>query len=337
MMIRPSITTVRPAVAAISAGLLLVACSGSDDGTSDATDADAPDAGDRTIEHELGETEVPGDPERVVALDPYASLPTALEAGATVVGTSYQPFGEPFPEYVDAELAGEAEDVGWFTDLNVERIAALEPDVIVGLVSFIEPYEEDLSEIAPTIALPLDDMVWKDTLETVGRAIGRSDEVADRLQEYEHEASELEEELADAGVASEPVSLLNIRALDDLRVYTRSCAAAVLTDVGLEMHLSDETEDGDNAVRLSIERLTDADAAHLFYFVGSTGTNPDDAEATHDQVSNHPLWTEMDAVRSGNAYAVDTGWWFNCGSVPAAERILDDTGSALLDGTVPES
>ncbi|QSB14653.1 iron-siderophore ABC transporter substrate-binding protein [Natronosporangium hydrolyticum] len=302
----------------------------------DSTEPDAESGAEtRVISHELGETEVPAAPERVVALDPYASLPTALAADATVVGTSYQPFGDPFPPYIDETVAGDATDVGWFTELNVEQIATLEPDVIIGLISFVEPYHDQLSEIAPTIALPLDDMVWQETVTTVAAAVGGAEPVGAELAAYQEQVDDLAAQLSDAGIDQETVSLLNIRALDDLRVYTRSCAAAVLHDLGIEPHLHDETEDGENAVRLSVERLTDADADHLFYFVGSTGTNPEDAQSTFDQVAENPLWEQLDAVTAGNAYPVDPRWWFNCGSLAAAELILDDVAEALLHGQAP--
>lgn len=314
----------RLAAAAIAVGVLVAACGST-------SDSDAGDSGEvHTIEHELGEADVPVEPDKVVALDPYYSLPTALSAGANVVGASHQPFGESFPPYVDAEAAADVTDVGWFTELNVERIATLNPDVIIGLVSFVEPYYDRLSKIAPTVALSLDSMVWKDSLRTIGQAIGEADAVEASLEGYEKRAAKLAGQLKQTGVADNPVSLLNIRALDDLRVYTKSCAAAILGDLGITMHLVDQTEDGESSVNLSIERLTDADAANLLYFAGSVGTNPEDARSAYEQVADHPLWNEMEAVQSGNANPVNAEWWFNCGSVPAADRILDDVSSLFL-------
>ncbi|NDL56864.1 ABC transporter substrate-binding protein [Phytoactinopolyspora mesophila] len=332
------------ALGVVLASLVLAACGSDDSGSDDAgpdaatgdAGADGADAGEeadgqpRVVVHELGEAEVPAAPERVVALDPYYSLPTALAAGANVVGASHQPFGESFPPYLDSAATADIEDVGWFTELDVEQIIQLEPDVIVGLTSFVEADYAQLSQIAPTVALSMDAMEWKQTAALVGHAIGRPDQVGQNLAAYEDRAEELAADLSDAGLTDEPVSLLNIRALDDLRVYTRSCAAAVLGDVGLTMHLDDETDDGANSVNLSIERLTDADAANLFYFVGSVGTNPEEAQAAYDQVADHPLWDQLAAVQDDQAHPVNAEWWFNCGSTQAAHQILDDVASSLL-------
>lgn len=321
--LRPLSSLWRSAAAILVAGAVLTAC-----GSGEAADGDAGET--HTIAHELGEAEVPVAPETVIALDPYYSLPTALAAGANVIGTSHQEFGEPFPSYLDAADTDGIENVGWFTELDIEKIITLDPDVIVGLSSFVEADYEQLSQIAPTVAVSMDAMRWQETLGVIGEAVGKPDEVADSLADYQARAEDLAGQLADAGRADEPVSLLNIRALDDLRVYTRSCSAAVLGDLGLSMHLDEETEEGGNSVNLSIERLTDADAATMFYFVGSAGTNPEDAEAAYDEVSQHPLWERLEAVENDRAHSVDAGWWFDCGSVQAADKILADVTDTML-------
>jgi len=317
----------RPAVAIGLASVLAASLSGC------GADGDASDTvPTHTVAHELGEAEVPVSPNRVIALDPYYSLPTALAAGANVVGASFQPFGESFPPYIDEADTEGITDVGWFTELDLEQITLLNPDVIIGLSSFVEADFDDLSQIAPTVSLSMEATDWKETLTKIGEAVGRSDSVADSLAGYQTRVEDLTDDLVEAGLADQPVSLLNIRALDDLRVYTRSCSAAVLADLGLPVHLADQTEEGQNSVNLSIERLTDADAPSMFYFVGSVGTNPDDADAAYAQVSEHPLWERLESVENDRAYPVNAEWWFNCGSVPAADRILSDVAEFMLDG-----
>lgn len=327
-------TTRRAAVAgALLAALLPAAACGTDgsasgdDRRSDTSDGDT---GTRMVEHQLGRAEVPTEPRRVLALDPYYSLPTALAAGANVVGTSHQPFGEPFPPYVDRRAAADVANVGWFTELDTERILELEPDVIVGLETFVQDNEEQLSKIAPTVALSVDARHWKENLELVGEAIGREDAVARQLEKYESRAASVKERLTRAGPTAEPVSLLNIRAADDLRVYTDNCAAEVLKDVGLTPHLANQTTEEENSVNLTLERITDADADVLFYFVGSAGTNPDSATDARNEITQHRLWNGLRAVRDDQAHQVDARWWFDCGSTQAANRILDDVTEALL-------
>ncbi len=313
----------RVVAAALTSGVVLAGCGSGGD-------AAQADGETRTVQHELGEAEVPVSPETVVALDPYYSLPTALAAGANVVGSSHRQFGEPFPSYLDEFDTEGVENVGWFTELDIEKIMTLNPDVIVGLSSFVEADYEQLSKIAPTVAVSMDAMRWQETLGVIGDAIGKPDEVAASLADYQSQVEGLAGELDAAGLQEEPVSLLNIRAVDDLRVYTRSCSAAILGDLGLPVHLEDETEEGGNSVNLSIERLTDADAATMFYFVGSAGSNPEDVEAAYEEVSTHPLWERLEAVENDRAHQVNAEWWFDCGSVQAATRVLTDVSDLML-------
>lgn len=65
-------------------------------------------------------------------------------------------------------------------DLNIEQIAALEPDVIVGLASGItEDQYVLLSQIAPTIAAEAEyndySTPWQVRAQTIGRVVGEAD------------------------------------------------------------------------------------------------------------------------------------------------------------------
>lgn len=115
-------------------------------------------ANTRTIEVKYGAAEVSGTPKRVVSIG-LTDQDTLLALGVVPVATrewlGEQP-GAIFPwaeeQLGDADLP---EIVGTATEFNVEKIAALEPDLIVGLYSGLTEQEyETLSEIAPTVAQP---------------------------------------------------------------------------------------------------------------------------------------------------------------------------------------
>lgn len=65
--------------------------------------------GTRRVEHALGETRIPAEPRRVVALDSFIALPVLLDAGVSVVGAlsvGAISGGEPLPSYLTPEEAG---------------------------------------------------------------------------------------------------------------------------------------------------------------------------------------------------------------------------------------
>lgn len=78
----------------------------------------------RVVEHAMGETQVPSNPQRVAALN---CLDEALSLGITPVG---------YADYVVSSYLGEnlvgIEKIGSLTEPNLEKILTLKPDLILG-------------------------------------------------------------------------------------------------------------------------------------------------------------------------------------------------------------
>ena len=121
-------TRVRPAVAlAVAAALTSTACGGASSATPDARSPSAGDAAfPRTVEHAMGETEIPTRPERVVVLD-TGELDSALALDVTPVGAVTTDVSEEFLSYLAEEAEG-IDVVGTIAEPNLEEIAALRPD-----------------------------------------------------------------------------------------------------------------------------------------------------------------------------------------------------------------
>jgi iron complex transport system substrate-binding protein len=143
--------------------------------------AAAPDAAGfpRTVEHEYGTTRIEAPPERVVTVG-FNDQDFALALGVRPVAVR-EWFGErpgaTWPWARD-ELGGAEPEVLPAGDLNLEQIAALRPDLILGVYAGLpeEDYEK-LSRIAPTIPDTGEDvdygMPWQEQLRLTGRALGR--------------------------------------------------------------------------------------------------------------------------------------------------------------------
>ncbi|WP_082897819.1 ABC transporter substrate-binding protein [Rhodococcus sp. EPR-157] len=140
---------------ALLVGMMLTAgCSGADAGSSDTPDATG--TFPVTIEHVFGSTTVPEKPERIIALG-VSDADVVLALGQVPVGNTGFTFYEtglgPWAEGLvgDAELTRIQSD----SEPNLEQIAGLAPDLILGLAAgFDEQMYSQLSEIAPTIARP---------------------------------------------------------------------------------------------------------------------------------------------------------------------------------------
>lgn len=145
----------------------------------------------RTVAHKFGSTEIPARPERVVSVG-YTDHDAILALGVVPVAVR-----EFFGEQPDAtwpwaqdELGDANPEVLGVGELNFEKIAALRPDLIVGVSSGMREDEyRKLSRVAPTIAQSAEyvdhGVPWQEQTRDIGAALGRAkqaDEVVGSLE-----------------------------------------------------------------------------------------------------------------------------------------------------------
>jgi len=138
-----------------------------------------------TIEHAFGETTIEAEPQRVVSIG-FAEHDVILALGVTPIAVRDWYGDQPYATWPWAqdELGDAQPEVLPSTELNFEQIAALEPDLILGISSGMSDSDyATLSEIAPTVTrLDAENafgIPWRDQLELTGRALGRSEEAAE--------------------------------------------------------------------------------------------------------------------------------------------------------------
>jgi iron complex transport system substrate-binding protein len=114
-----------PALVGLVAALALTACGATEDSPAGAEpSASAGAAFPRTVQHAMGETDIPERPERVVVLD-TGELDSALSLGVTPVGAVTTDVASGFLSYL-AEGATDVEQVGTIGEPNLEAIAAMQ-------------------------------------------------------------------------------------------------------------------------------------------------------------------------------------------------------------------
>lgn len=170
--------------------LALTACGGGDDKAVDAQPQAGSDAGafPVSIKNKFGTAEIKAAPKRVVVVG-LIEQDALLALGVTPVATT-EWFGDKpgalFP-WAKAKLGdGAVPQVLSDKDgIQFEKVAALQPDLIIGLYSGItaEDYKK-LTALAPTVAQlagsPDYGVAWQDVTRTVGQAVGKAKE-ADEL------------------------------------------------------------------------------------------------------------------------------------------------------------
>lgn len=311
-------------IAALLAVALLAGCGGGsdDDGPAEAApvaEGDFP----RTVEHAMGTTEVPAFPETVIALD-LSVVDSALALGLEVIGytTFLDPEGD-LPEHFGDALDEHAADATWVGDLstpNLERIAGLQPDLILSSVVRHEDLYEELSAIAPTVMTESGGGGWKDGLLLVGEAVDRRDRAEALIAAYEARATAVGAAINE--VAGSPTVSV-VRFADGIRLYQpTSFSGTVLADAGIAR--PDSQQDPVNFVQIvSEEQLALADADVLLYTIYAN----DNVEAQFQAIQGRALWSSLGAVQRGDAHAVPDATWMSGVGIFGAHEILDD----LLD------
>jgi len=294
-------------LAAVSAVLVLTGCAAK---TTPAESSGSEAATTRKVEHARGTTQVPADPERVVALEPL-ELDTAVALGVTPVGAAVASNVTGVPGYLG--VSG-VKPVGTVPEPDLEAIAALKPDLILGTEARHSALYDQLNSIAPTVFIATHADPWRDNAALIAEALGRADEVRALLGAVDDRCEKLANQY---DVAGKTVQLIRPRDETTLSLYGPvSFAGSLLECVGFSIPDRDWA-DGLQA-DLSPENILDATADHVFV------TTID----VHDK-STIPTAIARNAGAFGSVTLVDTSYWISGVGPRGAQSVLDDIETFL--------
>jgi iron complex transport system substrate-binding protein len=291
------------------------ACAGSDPGAA-AGFAEA--ASTRTVAHEFGVTEVPGEPRRVIALDESAAL-SALAVGIRPAAV-FAAWGSEIGQSVLRAEGVEIIPMPVGDPPGTETVLAQRPDLVL-FTSVGDPSTFGrLGPAVPTVALPSSTRPWRETLAALGSIFDRAAE-ASRLERAL--AARIAELAPPEGVRSVTVFMsyggtLAMAAPD-------SPAALLLAEAGFRPTPppgGTAAVAGQPYATLSAELLPEIDSDVVAVFGG----------AVYDEaaVTGLPTFAALPAARAGRAVTVlGEGW--QAGDPFSTYWILADLG-ALAGG-----
>jgi iron complex transport system substrate-binding protein len=267
----------------------------------------------RTIKHAMGSTEIKAQPKRVVVLD-VGELDNVVSLGVKPVGLAPTEGSPELPSYLKKD-AGTPKNIGTINSLNLEAIAALKPDLILGSQLRAADSYDELSKIAPTVFSIRPGFTWKENYLLNAAALDKTAQAKANLAAYEKRAKALGAEL---GTHKPTVSM--VRYLPDgvIRLYGNdSFIGTILKDVGIPRPKNQNI--ADLAAEVSAENIDQADADWIF-----TGVYGDPKATDKSKAQGNPLWKNLKAVKDGHAYDVPDETWYLGLGVTAANAVLDD-------------
>lgn len=306
----------------LSFTLLLGACSAPASSTSQTasskqstSEENATQSSTRTITHDLGSTEVPDQPKRIVVLE-QGFTQTVAELQVKPVGVADDNKPERFPQDTLAYIEGYT-SVGTRSEPNLEVIRTLEPDLIIADTSRHSNVYEELSAIAPTIVFKNDTANYSDIInstQAIGEALGKVDETTAMLAEHQQQLDNVKQSIN----SNQSVLIIaaDEEASNSFQVRTdQAFHTSFLQALGLNYALTDAEE---VSQLMTTEQLLAIDPDQLLILI-----NEDDPSVLAGQKDNL-LWNQLKAVQTGKAHEVELAKWSRQRSIPALNYITSE-------------
>lgn len=278
-----------------------------------------------TVEHAMGTTTIEKTPEKVVILT-NEGTEALLALEVTPVGAVQSWLGDPWYDHIKEDMT-DVEVVGVEHEVNLEKIAALKPDLIIGNKLRQEAVYEQLSAIAPTVFSDTLRGDWKDNFTLYSKALNLEEKGKEVLSQFDAHLDEVKQNLGDK--VDQEISVVRFMAGQSRIYYTDSFSGVIFDQLGFK-RASQQTELftvdnklGNLAIEVGKEVIPKMDADVLFYFTYA----PQGDQAALDTATewtNDPLWKNLNAVKSGNVHEVSDAVWNTAGGVLAANIMLDE-------------
>ncbi len=301
----------RTAVLLAACAVLAAGCGDDDDdagaasaSTAAETEESAAPAFPVSVEHALGTTVVAEEPTRIVTVG-VTEQDFVLAVGVAPVGVTDWYGDQPYATWPWAQdELGDATPEVLTTDdgFDFERIAALDPDLIIGTNAGIdaEAYET-LSAIAPTIAhpagAPLYFSPWDDQARLIGQALGKDAEMTAIIDDIDAQfaaAAAAHPEFAGTQVIFLQNAIYDGQAI----AYQEGLSTDFLTDLGFGVPAEIDEFATEGQAYIPLEQLSVLDTADVLVW----GTEAPTDRAALEQ---EPLYLTLEEVRDGRLVFTD--------------------------------
>lgn len=269
------------------------------------------------VSHAMGHTNLDKPAQRVVTLFQGAT-DSLVALGIQPVGVVDSWTEKPTYHYLRPSLEG-VTHLGLETQPNLEDIAALKPDVIIGARARHEKIYAQLQQIAPTV---MTDNVYdfEQTLSLAAKVTATEDKAQQLWQTWQQRVAYFRQQIKHKSNGWPlSASILDIRA-DHLRIYlNNSFAGSVLGSIGFQFPIRHNDTWG---MKIKTKESLPSINADVF-FVISHGNKPA-VQQNYRAWRSHPLWQVLKAPRTQQVYEVNQVTWLLSGGILGANLMLDE-------------
>ncbi len=237
---------------------------------------------------------------------------------------------------IDAELSDDVADVGGRQEPNLEAIAALEPDLIIGVSFRHDAMLADFEKIAPTVIFnpyPEDEsidlyMEMTTTFNEIAKAVNKTDEAEKVLAHLDEKYEEAKAEIEKADLKTKDVILTLAYTgpqAPEIRVFTpNSMASQIIEKIGLKnVHVPDQFEVFGSST-FNVEGLAKYEDANYLYTV------QDEDNVYEKQLKDNAVWRNLNFVKEDRLFNLGGDTWLYGGPL-SAETMLNEIVDTMVN------
>ncbi|MCA1027880.1 iron-siderophore ABC transporter substrate-binding protein [Cytobacillus kochii] len=283
------------------------------------------------IEDASGERSFEGVQEKVVALE-WSVAEELLAVGVQPAAVADV---EGFNKWVtiDAKLDESVVDIGLRTEPNIEEIAKLEPDVIIGM-EYQEQFKADLEKIAPVVIFDSStEEAQKDlyaymlhTLKQTGKLVGKEQEADEAVAHLEEKMAEAKENISAAQLKTNEFVFTQAYSANQaptFRLFTEnSTVSHTLEGIGLTNKIQDQDPQPSGFITTNVEGVSKYEEAIFLHTVQKD-------DPLFSNLEGNKAWNSLYFVENDLMYDVGAGVW-TFGSVLSMETLVDHVEETLV-------
>ncbi|WP_434751904.1 ABC transporter substrate-binding protein [Paenibacillus amylolyticus] len=265
--------------------------------TSSESGKSAGQAETRTVSTLKGDVVIPANPQRV-ASDQYMGY--LLKLGIVPAGVRTFMLNESWIDKsgISPDIIAGIQDLGGEFPMNLEKLVALEPDLIIGS---IDKNVEDYEKIATTVFLPY----WEgettsgplEKLRRIAGVFGKEEEAEQWITDYYAKVDEAKKQIDGVIKEGETVSIVQIgnKSMYVMAAEGGNYGSSTIYEMLKLPPTKQAKEMKEGFENISLEVLSEYMGDHIFVY----GSKDDGAS----DVLNSEVWKHLPAVKNGQVYA----------------------------------
>lgn len=286
----------RVAVATVAA-LALSACGGGSEKTESKPSGEASASKSAafpvTVEHKYGSTTIDAEPKKVVTLglsDQDAVLALGIKPVGAVDWFKETPYGK-WPWTKDKWGSTKPAIVGERDEYNIEKIAALKPDLVIAQYSGMKKEQYDtLSKFTKVVAQPKDlpdyGASWQVMTRQIGKSLGKTAETEKLITDIDARFKAVRDKHPE--FATKTIAVADSFEAGKYSAFTKTDPKAIFfSELGFKLKPEIDTlaKPGWNVAELSAEKLNVLDVDRLVWVTSSTEAN--------ERIKAEPLYKKL--------------------------------------------